>query len=339
MPRWIACAIRSRPGLGERVRVLVTGGAGFIGSHLVDALLARGDEALVLDSFHPYYPREIKERNLESARRQPGFRALVEGDIRDAKAVGDALENHTPDAVVHLAARAGVWPSLAAPEEYADVNVTGTAVVLREAAARGVRRFLFASSSSVYGEKPRGPFVEDMDADHPISPYGATKRSGELLSYSLHRASGMDVTCVRIFNAHGPRQRPDLAVNLFARSMLEGAEIPIFGDGTAERDFTFVGDLVDGILRALDRAGGFRLYNLGRGEPITVNEMIETLERLLEIRAKRRTVAPRAGDVPRTWASIDRARRELGYEPRTRFEHGVSEFLSWLRREDACGSS
>ena len=198
---------------------------------------------------HPFYPRAAKERNLRAARSDPGFLGLHEGDVRDAKRVRQALDAHEPEAVVHLAARAGVRPSLDAPEEYADVNVTGTAVVLKEASARGVGRVLFASSSSVYGEKPRGPFVEDADADHPISPYGATKRSGELLSYAQHRATGLNVTCVRIFTAFGPRQRPDLAIHRFARRMLAGEEIPVYGDGTAERDFTFVGGCNSILLR------------------------------------------------------------------------------------------
>jgi UDP-glucuronate 4-epimerase len=315
------------------MRVLVTGGAGFIGSHLVEGLLARGDEVVVIDSFHDFYPREAKERNLARARTHPAFRGLREADIRDAEAVRELFQVHKPEAVIHLAARAGVRPSVEAPDEYADVNVTGTAVLLREAAAREVSRVLFASSSSVYGERPRGPFVEDMDADHPISPYGATKRGGELLSYAWHRTTGISITALRIFTAYGPRQRPDLAIHRFARCMLRGAEIPVFGDGSAERDFTFVGDLTDGILRALDRSEGFRTYNLGRGEPVTVNETIATLERVLGMPARRKTLPAQQGDVPRTWASIERANREIGYEPQTALEDGIRRFVEWLREE------
>ena len=321
------------------MRVLVTGGAGFIGSHLVEALIARGDDVAVLDSFHPFYPRSQKERNLVRARAEPGFKALYEADIRDVKAVGAALEAHAPDAIVHLAARAGVRPSLELPDEYADVNVTGTTVVLREAAARDVRRVLIASSSSVYGRKPRGPFTEEMDADHPLSPYGATKRSAELIAEAMHHTRGIDVTCLRIFTAFGPRQRPDLAIHKFARRMIEGEELPVFGDGTVERDFTFVRDLVDGIIRALDRAGGVRIYNLGRGEPVTLNETIATLERVLGIPARRKTLPDDTANLPRTWASIDRAREELGYEPKTGLEEGIREFIDWLREEGVCGSS
>lgn len=321
------------------MRVLVTGGAGFIGSHLTDALLARGDEVAVLDSFHPFYPRATKERNLAAALRHPGFLELHEGDVRDPKAVAQVLDRHPPDAIVHLAARAGVRPSVEAPDEYAAVNVTGTVVVLREAAAHGVRRVVFASSSSVYGEKPRGPFVEDMDVDHPISPYGASKRGAELAAYAMHRTTGLDVTCCRIFTAFGPRQRPDLAIHRFSRLMLAGEEIPVFGDGSVERDFTFVGDLVDGLIRALDRAGGFRVYNLGRGSPVTLNETIAVLERVLGVPARRETLPEQKGDVPRTWASIDRARVDLGYEPRTGLEEGIRAFAEWLREEERCGSS
>ena len=339
MPMSTGSAPRSRPHLGDLVRVLVTGGAGFIGSNLVDALLARGDEVVVIDSFHDFYPREVKERNLARARTHPAFRSLQEADIRNPERVREVFEAHSPEAVIHLAARAGVRPSIEAPDEYTDVNMTGTAVILREAAARGVSRVLFASSSSVYGERPRGPFVEEMDADRPISPYGATKRGGELLAYAWHRSTGVPTTILRIFTVYGPRQRPDLAIHRFARRMLEGKEIPVFGDGSAERDFTFVGDLTDGILRALDRSDGFRTYNLGRGKPVTVNETIATLERVLGISARRQTLPPQTGDVPRTWASIERANRELGYEPRTVLEDGIRRFVDWLREEESCESS
>ena len=320
------------------MRILVTGGAGFIGSHLVESCLERSHSVAVLDSFHAFYPRERKEANLARARQHASFAGIYEADIRDADRMRALFDELRPEAVVHLAARAGVRPSLEAPIEYCDVNLTGTAVLLQEAARTEVGRFIFASSSSVYGEKPRGPFVEEAEADRPLSPYGATKRAGELLCHAAHHTSGLSITCLRIFTAYGPRQRPDLAIHKFAALMLKGCPIPVFGDGSAERDFTFVADLVEGIQRALDRAEGFQMYNLGRGKPVTVNETIGILERELGIPAKRETLPPQPGDVPRTWASIERARRELGYEPQVELEDGVRAFVSWLRGEGACAS-
>jgi UDP-glucuronate 4-epimerase len=318
------------------MRIFLTGGAGFIGSHLVEACLARGDEVVVLDNFDPFYARERKEANLATARSQPGFVRLCEGDLRDRSLIQREISEFAPDAVVHLAALAGVRPSLEAPDRYCDVNLTGTAVLLQEAVRAGVGRFLFTSSSSVYGAKPRGPFVEDAEADRPLSPYGATKRGGELLCHAVHRTSGIAITCLRVFTAFGPRQRPDLAIHKFARLMLAGKPIPVFGDGNAERDFTFVTDLADGFLRALERAHGFNTYNLGRGEPVTVNETIAILERELGVSAERDHLPPQPGDAPRTWASIDRARRELGYEPMVNYEDGIRAFVSWLRQEGGC---
>jgi UDP-glucuronate 4-epimerase len=316
--------------------VLVTGGAGAIGSVLVDALLLRGDEVAVLDSFHEFYPRAQKERNLAQARRQAGFAGVFEGDIRDAELVQKSVARFAPEAIVHLAARAGVRPSLEDPVTYADVNLLGTSVVLNAAARQGVERFVFASSSSVYGERPRGEFTEDLAADRPLSPYGATKRGGELLCHAAHAGTGLAVTCLRFFNAYGPRMRPDLALHKFATLMLAGRPIPLFGDGTIERDFTFVADTVDGIVRALDRARGFHVYNLGRGKPVTVNDFIETLERVIGRPAQRELLPPAPGDLPRTWASTALAQAELGYAPRVELEEGVARTVAWLRGEGEC---
>jgi UDP-glucuronate 4-epimerase len=319
--------------------VLVTGGAGAIGSLLVDALLARGDEVAVLDSFHDFYPRARKERNLAQAREQRGFAGVFEGDVRDADFVSRSISSFAPRQVVHLAARAGVRPSVEDPVTYADVNLVGTSVMLNAARRGGVERFVFASSSSVYGERPRGEFAEDSTADRPMSPYGATKRGGELLCHAAYASTGMPVTCLRFFNAYGPRMRPDLAIHKFATLMLADRPIPVFGDGSVERDFTFVADTVDGIVRALDRARAFHVYNLGRGKPVTVNEIIAALERVLGKRARRETLPPQAGDLPRTWASVALASRELGYAPRVDLDEGVAIFVRWLREEAECASS
>ncbi len=321
------------------MKVLVTGGAGAIGSHVVEALLERSDEVGVLDSFHDFYPRERKERNLETARKSAGFAGLWEVDIRDADGVAGCLRELRPDALIHLAARAGVRPSLVEPAAYMDVNMTGTATLLDAASKAGVSRVVFASSSSVYGERPRGPFAEDDPADRPLSPYGASKRGGELLCHSFHRTAGLPITCLRFFTVYGPRQRPDLAIHKFARLALAGEPIPVFGDGTSERDFTFVSDLVDGVLRALDRAEGYRVYNLGRGVPVTLNETIAALERALGVAVKRSILPAQTGDLPRTWAAIERARAELGYEPRVELREGLDRFVRWLREEDGCAPS
>jgi len=315
--------------------VLVTGGAGAIGSFAVEALLARGDEVAVLDSFHEFYPRAAKERNLARARSARGFAGMFEGDVRDAEFVRKTFASFGPGAVVHLAARAGVRPSLEDPISYAEVNLLGTQIVLDAAQRAGVERFVFASSSSVYGERPRGEFTEELAADRPMAPYGATKRGGELLCHAAHVASGMATSCLRFFNAYGPRMRPDLAIHKFAKLMLEDRPIPVYGDGSAERDFTYVAETVDGIVRALDRARSYHIYNLGRGKPVTVNDIIAALERALGRRARRETLPPQPGDLPRTWASIARARAELGYQPRVDLDDGVDAFVRWLREEPA----
>ena len=320
------------------MRVLVTGWAGAIGSHVVDALLARSDEVAVLDSFHDFYPRRTKDRNLAAARSQRGFAGLWELDVRDRDGVARCLRELRPDALIHLAARAGVRPSLLEPEEYMDVNMTGTATLLHAAVQAQVSRVIFASSASVYGDRPRGPFSEADRSDRPLSPYGASKRGGELLCHSFYSSAGLPITCLRFFTAYGPRQRPDLAFHTFARLALAGAAIPVFGDGSSERDFTFVSDLVDGILRALDRAEGFHVYNLGRGAPVTLNEAVAALERALGIPVKREVHPLQAGDVPRTWAAIDLARAELGYEPGVDLDRGLREFVRWLREEVECDS-
>jgi UDP-glucuronate 4-epimerase len=293
----------------------------------------------VLDSFHEFYPRARKERNLLSARRQRGFAGVFEGDIRDAGFVAHSFASFAPRQVAHLAARAGVRPSVEDPVTYSDVNLVGTSVVLNAALRGGVERFVFASSSSVYGERPRGEFTEDLAADRPVSPYGATKRGGELLCHAAHASSGLPVSCLRFFNAYGPRMRPDLAIHKFAMLMLADRPIPVFGDGSIERDFTFVTETVDGILRALDRARAFHVYNLGRGKPVTVNEIIAALERVLGRPARRESLPPQAGDLPRTWASVAHAAAELGYAPRIDLDEGVARFVRWLQEDGACAPS
>jgi UDP-glucuronate 4-epimerase len=312
--------------------VLVTGGAGFIGSHLTDRLLADGRDVVVLDNFDPFYPASAKRHNLERASTSARFR-LVTGDIRDAAAVDAALDALPVDAVVHLAARAGVRPSIEDPALYTSVNLDGTVQLLEACRRRGITRFVFGSSSSVYGNNAKVPFAEDDPVDHPISPYAATKRAGELLAHTYHHLFGMNVACLRFFTVFGPRQRPDLAIRKFATLMAAGAEIPVFGDGTTGRDYTYVDDIVDGVVRALDRASGFHIWNLGGSHPVLLNDLIACLARGLQRTPALRRLPLQPGDVERTWADVSRAKRDLDWEPGTSFEKGMDAFFAWFEGE------
>ena len=311
-------------------RVLVTGAAGFIGSSLVDRLIGEGREVVGLDSFDPFYAESEKLRNLDSAVLGRTFR-LVRGDIRDATLLSQVFSEGRFDVVVHLAALAGVRPSLERPAAYTDVNVNGTAQLLEAAVRSECPRFVFASSSSVYGEREAGPFFESDRVDHPISPYAATKRAGELLSHSFHVAHGLKVACIRFFTAYGPRQRPDLAIRKFSACMLEGKSVPIFGDGGGLRDFTYIEDVVDGVVRTLDASLEYRLLNIGSGREISVLEMVRQLEESLHISAKIEWLPRQVGDVSRTWADITAARETLGYSPRVSFKEGIERFVAWLK--------
>jgi len=310
-------------------RILVTGAAGFIGSTLVDRLLAEGREVVGLDSFDPFYPEDQKQRNLASALEYSAFQ-LVRGDIRNADTVASLFSETRFNSVVHLAALAGVRPSLERPAVYADVNVHGTSIVLEAAVNHGNPRVVFASSSSVYGEREDGPFRETDHVERPISPYAATKRAGELVAHTFHHAHGLSVTCARIFTAYGPRQRPDLAIRKFAERMLEGVPIPVFGDGHSLRDFTYVDDLVDGLVKAIDRDLDFAILNFGAGRTVAVLEVIELLEKTLKVSAEIEWLPAQTGDVRRTWSDTRAAREALGFEPQVSIEEGIVRFADWL---------
>jgi len=316
-------------------RICVTGAAGFIGSTLVDRLLAEGREVVGIDNFDPFYPEAQKRDNLSGALRTRNFRLEVV-DLRDATAIQRIFADNRFDAVVHLAALAGVRPSLERPAAYADVNVNGTTVVLEAAVRHGSPRVVFASSSSVYGEREDGPFSEADRVDFPVSPYAATKRAGELIAHTFHHAQGLSVACVRFFTAYGPRQRPDLAIRKFSEKMLRGEKIPVFGDGSSLRDFTFIDDVVDGLCRATDTELGYAILNFGAGGKISVSEMIQELERALGVSADIDWLPLQTGDVPRTWADISAAKKALGYEPKVDFAEGIDRFVAWLaqRREE-----
>jgi UDP-glucuronate 4-epimerase len=318
----------SRPG-----RILVTGAAGFIGSTLADRLLAEGREVVGFDSFDPFYPEAEKRRNLAGASLRPGFR-LERGDVRDPAALDRVVAAARPEAIVHLAALAGVRGSLERPAEYADVNVTGTSLVLEAAVRHGGPRVVFASSASVYGERPEGPFRESDPVERPVSPYAATKRAGELVAHTFHHARGLSVTCARIFTAYGPRQRPDLAIRKFAERMQRGQAIPIYGNGSSLRDFTYVDDLVEGLVRALDRDLGFAILNFGAGRQVALLDVVKLLEAELGVAARIEWLPAQLGDVPRTWAELTAAREAVGYAPRVALEEGIRRFARWL--EDRC---
>jgi UDP-glucuronate 4-epimerase len=321
------------------VKILVTGGAGFIGSHVCERLVARGDEAVIVDSFDPFYDPRIKRRNVAGVLAS-GKARLIEADICDRAAVDAGLGEETIDAVIHLAARAGVRPSLERPVDYVRTNVEGTLSLLELARARRIRPFVFGSSSSVYGDSTPAPFRESEPANDPISPYAATKRAGELLCNTYVHLYGMSVACVRLFTVYGPRQRPDLAIHKFARLMARGAEIPFYGDGTTERDYTYVDDIVDGIVAALDWTVAsapetFVTANLGESRTTSLARLVEILASELGVTPIIQRLPAQPGDVQRTFADVSKARELFGYDPATTVEEGIRRFADWFRAQPA----
>jgi UDP-glucuronate 4-epimerase len=307
---------------------LITGGAGFIGSHLAEKLLAEGARVTVIENFDPSYARDLKLANLAPCSLFPNFR-LVEGDICDPNAFASVAV--PVDCVVHLAARVGVRPSLADPVCYVRVNVAGLQDALEFARTRGVPQFVFASSSSVYGVNPRTPWSEDDHVLLPISPYAATKVGGELLGHVYSSLYGIRFLALRFFTVYGPRQRPDLAIRKFTEAILAGQRVPMYGDGASSRDYTYIDDIVSGIRAAMEyRASSYEVINLGNGHPITLRDMIRCIEDALNIRALLEPRPDQPGDVPRTCADIRKARSLLGYHPATPFPEGVTRFVSWL---------
>lgn len=321
------------------MKVLVTGGAGFIGSHVAEKLVSRGDEVVIVDSFDPFYDPSVKRRNIEHLM-QSGNAELIEADICDGTQIDDLLGDIEIDAIIHLAARAGVRPSLERPSEYIRTNIEGTQSLLDLARRRRIRPFVFGSSSSVYGDTTPVPFSEIERADEPISPYAATKRAAELLCHAHACLYGTTIVCLRLFTVYGPRQRPDLAIHKFARLMLQGGEIPLFGDGSTERDYTYVADAVDGIIRALDwctesAAGAFEIINIGESTTTSLAALVELIGRELDVTPKVNQLPSQPGDVQRTYADITRAREMLGYDPQTTMEEGIHRFAVWLRAQPA----
>ena len=310
------------------MEILVTGGAGFIGSHLVETLLAAGHGVGVLDDFNDFYDPQIKHANLAAVRGQVEIHQV---DVRDAAEVSRAVGRGRYGAIFHLAARAGVGPSIHDPHLYVDTNITGTLNLLEAARAGGVERFVFASSSSVYGLAPTVPFREDMALSQTISPYAATKLAAEQLCSNYAHLHGLRAVCLRFFNAYGPRLRPDLAIHQFTRRIHRGQEIEVYGDGSVQRDFTYIDDTIQGVLAALTYDGPiYDVFNLGEYATTSVSELIALIEQAVGKKAAIRYRSPRPGDVPRTFADISKARRLLGYAPSTPIAEGIPRFVEWF---------
>ena len=317
-------------------RVLVTGAAGFIGSHLVERLLDRGHEVVGFDNFDDFYDPGVKRANLGAARDHEGF-LLVEGDIRDADALAALPDGCT--SIVHLAARAGVRPSIEQPVLYHDVNVAGTLELLELARRRGIREFVFGSSSSVYGNNRKVPFAETDPVDHPISPYAATKRAGELLCHTYRHLFGIGCVALRFFTVYGPRQRPDLAIHKFTRRLAAGRPIQQFGDGSSRRDYTHIDDILQGVEASLEYLGRtdapFEIVNLGESQTVELARLIALISEALGVTPEIEILPPQPGDVEQTYADISRARELFGYAPTTPIEAGIPAFVDWYREAHA----
>jgi UDP-glucuronate 4-epimerase len=332
------------------LHVLVTGGAGFIGSHLTRRLLLRGDRVTVLDDFNDFYDPRRKRQNFAALERLPVVAAvpdrprpqrplqplrLVEGDIRDALLVDRLFATSGFDAVVHLAARAGVRPSLREPILYEEVNCIGTLRLLEAARHHGSPIFLFGSSSSVYGINEKVPFAEDDEVNLPISPYATTKRAGELLCYNYHHLYGLRTACLRFFTVFGPAQRPEMAIHKFTDLLAHGRQVPVYGDGASRRDYTYVDDIVDGLVATLDLAPGFEILNLGGAETTSLKDLVLWIAEELAVEPRIEYLAPQPGDVPITYADVGKAARLLGYSPKVPIREGLRRFVRWYREEQA----
>lgn len=310
------------------MKLLITGGAGFIGSSLADRRLRRGDHVTVLDEFNDYYDPAIKRRNVAPHLGDLRY-ALVEGDIRNRDLVFRTFAGGNFDLVVHLAARAGVRPSLKDPILYEEVNCIGTIHLLDAAVKSGKTKFLFASSSSVYGVNAKLPFSEDDPIMRPVSPYATTKRAGELLAFNYHHLYGLNVHCLRFFTVYGPRQRPEMAIAKFSEATREGREIPFYGDGSSRRDYTYIDDILDGIEAAMEECRGFEIVNLGGAHPVTLSELVEKIEHATGKKAALKRLPDQPGDVPVTFADTTKAQRLYGYEPKVPLEEGLRRYIAW----------
>ena len=314
------------------MNIRVRGGAGFIGSHLCERLLQAGHAVWALDDLNDFYDPAVKRRNLGEIMGLGKPFVFVEGDITNCASVGKIFQEVEFDQVVHLAARAGVRPSLEQPALYQRVNVEGTTNLLEAARLHGVKKLILASSSSVYGVNSKTPFAESDPIFTPISPYAASKLAGEALGHVYHHVYGMDIAMLRFFTVYGPRQRPDLAIHKFAKRIMTGQPVEVFGNGSTARDYTYISDIIDGIMACTDREFGCEIFNLGGSQPVALWRLIELLETALGRRAIIKNLPEQPGDVPRTWADVAKAGRRLGYEPKVGNEEGIARFVEWLRR-------
>lgn len=308
--------------------ILVTGGAGFIGTHLTRRLLSRGDRVTVLDDFNDFYDPARKRRNVAPLLERPDYR-LVEGDIRDEALVDRLFAEGRFDGVVHLAARAGVRPSLQEPILYEDVNCIGTLRLLEAARRHGPNIFIFGSSSSVYGINEKVPFSESDEVNQPISPYATTKRAGELLCYNYHHLYGFRIACLRFFTVFGPGQRPEMAIHKFTDLLYRGQSVPMYGDGESRRDYTYVDDIIDGVVASLDLAPGFEILNLGGAYTTSLKDLIHWIAEELAVEPRIDYLPGQPGDVPITYADVSKAARLLGYSPKVPIREGLRRFVAW----------
>ncbi|KAF0247847.1 MAG: NAD-dependent epimerase/dehydratase [bacterium] len=314
------------------MQVLVTGGAGFIGSHLCEALLKRGDNITIIDDLNDFYDPKIKQNNLADIRKVGEYK-FYQSDIRNIKEMREIFLKESPNAVVHLAARAGVRPSLAAPLLYEEVNVIGTLHLLELCREIPVKNFVFASSSSVYGINSKLPFSENDPIERPISPYATTKRSGELLAFNYSHLYNIPTTCLRFFTVYGPRQRPEMGIHKFTRKIFNNEFVEVYGDGASMRDYTYIDDIIEGIIAALDQPKPFAIYNLGDSSPVLLSELLDVIEQSIGKKAIRKYLPEQPGDVPATFADIRLAKSELGFEPKVPLKTGVKQFVDWYKEK------
>lgn len=311
-------------------RILITGAAGFIGSSLSDCLLKNGFRVLGIDNFDPFYDRLIKGNYIAHALKNPGYQ-FKEGDIRDKDFINNCFSDFRPDIIVHLAAKAGVRPSMSDPGLYYDVNVMGTLNILEMMKKNSIRKMIFASSSSVYGNNKKIPFSENDNVDYPVSPYAASKKAGELLCHTYHHLYNLDIFCLRFFTVYGPRQRPDLAIHKFVKAILNDEVITLYGDGTTSRDYTHIDDIVKGISAAIEKVKGFDIFNLGNSKPISLTGLVRLLEKSAGREAHIKYLPMQDGDVERTFADISKAMTWLGFNPEIGLETGIKNYLKWFR--------
>ncbi|MCZ7604191.1 MAG: GDP-mannose 4,6-dehydratase [Melioribacteraceae bacterium] len=312
---------------------LITGAAGFIGSHLADRLLSLNHQVIAVDNFDPFYSRRIKEQNISGALSSKNYK-LDETDILDNSGIENIFQVQKIDLVIHLAAKAGVRPSIEDPIGYYNTNVIGTLNILEAMKKNGCNKMIFASSSSVYGNNKKVPFSETDSVDNPISPYAATKKAAELLCHTYHHLYNFDIFALRFFTVYGPRQRPDLAIHKFAKLIMNDQPLPFHGDGSTSRDYTYIDDTIDGIIGAIDNLKGFEVINLGENKTITLNELVESLENLLNKKAKLIKLPLPAGDVNRTFADIKKAKNKINYSPKYDLVEGLDNFITWMKNRN-----